>query len=113
MLLAAAAVTAMSLLLPAVAADAAHAQPVRPPPPAVGNYTAGDADGQFSSPEGVVMLFNGTIYVADTGNDRVQVFYPNGTFAFKFGSSGDGDGEFSSPTGLPWNPMDIEVGLAR
>ena len=30
----------------------------------------------------------GMIVVADTGNYRFQVFYPDGTFAFKFGHGG-------------------------
>ena len=42
----------------------------------------------------------GMTYVADTGNHRIQVFHPNGTFAFKFGSYGDGDGEFDSPSDI-------------
>ena len=56
--------------------------------------------GEFSAPADVVMLFDGTVYVADTGNDRIQVFWPNGTFSFEFGSPGDGPGEFSAPAGI-------------
>ena len=70
-----------------VAGGDAHAQSVAPGVP-------------LSAPEGIIMLLNGTVYVADTGNDRVQVFHPNGTFARSFGSPGDGPGEFSGPTGI-------------
>jgi DNA-binding beta-propeller fold protein YncE len=39
----------------------------------------GEADGQFNRPEGIgVDPFSGTglVYVADTGNSRIQVFKP-------------------------------------
>ena len=88
--------------------------PSRPPPPlllaaaalaalasAVAAPTATAAGpGEFSAPAGVVMLLDGTVYVADTGNDRIQVFHPNGTFAFAFGATGSGEGNFSEPTGI-------------
>jgi DNA-binding beta-propeller fold protein YncE len=38
--------------------------------------------------------------VADTFNDRVQVFNPSGVFQFAFGSQGMGNGEFSMPQGI-------------
>ena len=65
----------------------------------------GDADGQFKSPAGIDVKYYPhdlpsnyrMIAVADTGNHRIQVFHPNGTFAFKFGSEGDADGQFKSP----------------
>ena len=87
--------------------------------------SSGTGDGQLSAPEGLhvvdgsftrysparysatadsvsdarahLVMARGTIYVADTGNDRIQVFYPNGTFGFKFGTSGTGDGQLSAP----------------
>ena len=49
----------------------------------------GSGEGQFSAPEGVAVYHDGTIAVADTGNNRVQVFV-NGTFAGTFGSPGAG-----------------------
>ena len=47
------------------------------------------------------------IAVADTGNHRIQVFHPDGTFAFKFGTRGDGDGEFESPAGVAFDDDDL------
>ncbi|MBN1248951.1 MAG: NHL repeat-containing protein, partial [Anaerolineae bacterium] len=40
------------------------------------------------------------IYVADTGNDRIQAFDSEGQFLRVFGSSGDGLGQLDEPVGL-------------
>lgn len=46
--------------------------------------------------------------VADTGNDRIQLFEPGGsTFARKFGSEGSSDGQFSSPVSVDMHPYGI------
>ena len=37
---------------------------------------------------------DGTVYVSDSGNARVQVFTPQGRFIRQFGSSGSGKGQF-------------------
>ena len=42
--------------------------------------------------------------MADTGNDRIQVFHPNGTLALAFGSYGAGPGQFISPSGVAIAP---------
>jgi DNA-binding beta-propeller fold protein YncE len=38
------------------------------------------------------------IVVCDTGNDRVQMVRPDGTFVRKFGSNGSDHGQFNNPT---------------
>ncbi|CAF4006816.1 unnamed protein product [Rotaria sordida] len=40
------------------------------------NGDAGDAQNQLSRPEGAVVAPNGNIYVADSANDRVQLWLP-------------------------------------
>jgi len=40
----------------------------------------GNAKGQFENPHGVAVDTAGNIFVADTGNGRMQKFSPNGTF---------------------------------
>jgi uncharacterized protein (TIGR03663 family) len=65
----------------------------------------GDAPGQFRQPRGLAIApagspFPGRIYVADTGNHRVQVFEPDGTFAFGWGSFGEAEGQFNEPWGI-------------
>ena len=42
----------------------------------------------------------GNVYVSEYGNDRFQVFDPQGRFLRKWGIRGSGDGEFSQPQGL-------------
>ncbi|MFL5674021.1 MAG: PQQ-binding-like beta-propeller repeat protein [Chloroflexota bacterium] len=44
----------------------------------------------------VAVAPNGHVYVADGSNHRVEVFRPDGTFIFQFGSFGTGDGQFGS-----------------
>ena len=38
--------------------------------------TPGSGNGQFNGPEGVAVDAGGNVYVADTGNDRIQKFGP-------------------------------------
>ena len=40
------------------------------------------------------------IYVSDTGNDRVQAFWTNGSYAGQAGSSGSESGQLKSPQGI-------------
>jgi DNA-binding beta-propeller fold protein YncE len=40
------------------------------------------------------------IYVADSSNNRVQVFNSSGVFQSTFGSFGSGNGQFISPSGI-------------
>ena len=48
----------------------------------------GSGLGEFLVPHGIAEGPGGVIAVADILNNRVQVFYPNGTFAFQLGLSG-------------------------
>jgi tripartite motif-containing protein 71 len=49
-----------------------------------GSY--GTGDGQFSGPEGIAVDSVGNVYVADTGNNRVQKFTSNGDYITQWGS---------------------------
>jgi hypothetical protein len=60
-----------------------------------GSY--GTGDGEFDHPGGVAVDSSGNVYVADSGNDRIQKFDSDGAFITKWGSSGTGDGQFSYP----------------
>ena len=40
----------------------------------------------------------GFIFVADSGNNRIQIFNPDGTFLRAFGRWGQSDGEFKVET---------------
>ena len=43
---------------------------------------------------GVAVDSSGNVYVADSGNNRIQKFDSNGTFITKWGSTGTADGQF-------------------
>jgi tripartite motif-containing protein 71 len=54
----------------------------------------------FSYPTGIAIGQSGQFYVADTGNNRVQVFTANGNFIKKWGSFGAGNGQLNFPSGI-------------
>lgn len=100
-----------------VCASAAPAVETHKPSASFGS--AGSAAGELSSPSGLaVNSFTHRVYVADTGNDRIDEFEANGTFVRAWGwgvadgfseqfqtctltcfsgRSGSGPGEFESP----------------
>ncbi|MHB0996140.1 MAG: 6-bladed beta-propeller [Elusimicrobiales bacterium] len=65
----------------------------------------GKQQGQVRSPRGLFVGKKGLIYVADTGNDRIQVFNPDGTFNNQFGESGSDEGQFRQPSSVSVNPV--------
>lgn len=60
----------------------------------------GSLPGQLSGPTGVTRAFDGNIYVANTGNDRIEVFAPDGTTLPALGGPGSGPGQFSEPSSV-------------
>ena len=63
-------------------------------------FTTGTDAGAFARPAGVAVAPGGRIVVADTGNDRVQVFTPTALHLFSFGSSGSARLNMDSPGGV-------------
>lgn len=61
---------------------------------------AGTTEGMFSSPRNMAIGPDGLIYVADSGNHRIQVFDGEGTFLRQWGSPGTEPGQFNEPWGL-------------
>ena len=74
----------------------------------------GTADGRLDAPHSADYSPSGDyIAVADSGNDRVQVFHAaNGTFAFKFGGNGTADGGFDAPTSVSYSPSGDYIAVA-
>jgi tripartite motif-containing protein 71 len=58
----------------------------------------------FTRPNGVAVDEEGHIIVADSRNDRVQVFSSSGVFIKRFGGKGVGPGEFDRPSGICISP---------
>jgi hypothetical protein len=71
-----------------------------------GGYGAGSDPGQFDNPNGIAIDPHDILYVADTDNDRVQRFTPDGFFAGQAKSTGQGYGFILGDFG---NPVDITV----
>lgn len=64
----------------------------------------GEAPGVFFGPRDVAVGAQGWLYVTDTGNKRVQVFEPDGTFAFGWGGGGLLEGYLDEPVGIAVGP---------
>ena len=59
--------------------------------------SAGSGDGQFNAPRGIALDDSGNVYVADSGNNRIQKFDRNGNFLLKWGTAGTENGQFNTP----------------
>ena len=59
--------------------------------------TSGAGDGQLSEPSGIAFSTNGTLYIADSGNNRIEEFSSAGAYIGQFGSYGSGNGQFDYP----------------
>ncbi|MCJ7514488.1 MAG: hypothetical protein MUO89_00745 [Dehalococcoidia bacterium] len=88
---------AIILILTLVASFAVPVLAAEAPPSFLLKWgTSGAGDGQFASPRGIAIDTAGNVYVADTGNDRIQKFTGTGTFIAKWGTGGD----FMNPWGI-------------
>jgi K319-like protein/Big-like domain-containing protein/NHL repeat-containing protein/6-bladed beta-propeller protein len=67
--------------------------------------TPGSGNGQLGFPQGLAIdSSRGAIYVADTGNNRIEMFSTNGTFIKKWGTPGSGNGQFNNPSAIAVDP---------
>ena len=62
--------------------------------------TRGEGKGQFNLPLQAATGPDGTLYVVDGGNFRVEAFDPEGKFLFTFGEVGRFPGQFARPKGI-------------
>ena len=65
-----------------------------------GDGVAGSGTGQFNHPSAVAVAPSGSVFVADTANNRVVELAPDGTFLGELGQLGSGDGRLHTPTGV-------------
>jgi predicted membrane-bound mannosyltransferase len=61
---------------------------------------AAAAEGALSAPRNLAVAENGRIFVADSGNHRIQVFDADGTFLTSWGENGGAPGQFNEPWGI-------------
>ena len=66
-------------------------------------------DGQFLRPQHLAADDEENIYVADTGNAKIQKFSSDGKFLLSFGVRGAENGEFGSPVGIATHENNIYV----
>lgn len=66
--------------------------------------SAGTGNGQFDSPRSIAVAADGSVYVADTLNDRIQKFNADGAYVTKWGTTGTGNGQFDTPQGVAVGP---------
>ena len=69
----------------------------------------GTSDGRMSGPAAVAVAGDGTVFVADTGNDRIQKFTAAHAYAGQWGAPGSGDGFFGSPWGVAVSGASVYV----
>ena len=68
----------------------------------IGGVGNGTANGEFNGPRGIVIDSDDIIYIADSLNDRVQIFNSNGTYQRQIGGAADSttNGQFDAPIGI-------------
>jgi predicted membrane-bound mannosyltransferase/sugar lactone lactonase YvrE len=70
----------------------------------------GSEPGQFMGARGLVAAPDGSLYIADTGNHRIQHFSSDGNLINTWGSFGAGDGLSPAAQGNFNEPWDLAVG---
>ena len=66
-----------------------------------------DAPGRLRQPRGAASDLAGRVWVADFGNQRVQLFAADGSPALALGARGTGPGQFNDPCGIAVSPSGL------
>lgn len=66
--------------------------------------SSGGREGELDDPDDFVISKTGVIFVADSGNHRIQAFSSDGVFLKEIRS--DASGKLENPTGIALDPMD-------
>ncbi|MCW3069671.1 MAG: repeat containing protein [Solirubrobacterales bacterium] len=76
---------------------------------ALGQFKFGSSQDFTKPPGGGIAVAGGRVYVADSGNDRIERFNLDGGEAMEWGSLGSGPGQFSYPRGVAANEGEVIV----
>ena len=71
----------------------------------------GKGAGEFRNPEGLAVGPAGFLYIADTGNHRIQKLAPSGEFVTEIGGFGWESGQFDTPVAV-WAENGLDVFVA-
>jgi RHS repeat-associated protein len=63
----------------------------------------GSGNGELNSPRALAVDGAGNVWVADTGNNRIQKFNSKGEYLSQFGSLGSSSGQLSSPRAIAFD----------
>ncbi len=71
-------------------------------------FKLGSGNGEFAQPTSIA-VYGDRIYVADSLQDVIKVYNPDGSFSFSFGSTGSDAGKFNFPVSLVVNEISDEL----
>ena len=74
-----------------------------------GEFSFGSSQNYTQPPGGGIAVAGNYVYVADSGNDRIERFNLTGGEPLTWGSHGNGPGEFSYPRGVAANEGEVIV----
>jgi tripartite motif-containing protein 71 len=74
-----------------------------------GEFNFGSSQDYTKPPGGGIAVFGGYVYVADSGNNRIERFNLEGGETIEWGTKGDGPGQFSYPRGIAANAGEVLV----
>jgi DNA-binding beta-propeller fold protein YncE len=75
----------------------------------LGQFNFGSSQDPTKPPGGGIAVAGSYVYVADSGNNRIERFSLTGTEAIEWGSYGSGPGQFSYPRGVVANTTEVLV----
>ena len=66
--------------------------------------TSGSGSGQMKAPQGIAVMSNGNVWVADTGNSRLEKFSPSGGLISTVSGEGSEAGKLKEPSSITIAP---------
>jgi len=75
----------------------------------LGEFDFGSSEDPSQPPGGGIAVSGNYVFVADSGNNRIERFNLEGGEAMEWGSKGSGPGEFSYPRGVAANASEVIV----